>query len=81
MAEAWAGLPREVATPLAAQTVLQAPPRWCGRPGSIRELLKDQVTSPGGTTIAGLHALRNAGCCAWGLDRRRPGGDARAHLS
>jgi pyrroline-5-carboxylate reductase len=54
------GLPREVATALAAQTVLGT-----GRmvlemklhPG----LIKDMVASPGGTTIAGVHALERAG--------------------
>ena len=55
-----AGLPREEAMLLATQTVL----------GSARMLLetkehpgrlKDMVASPGGTTIAGLHALENGG--------------------
>lgn len=55
-----AGLPRDIATQLAAQTVF----------GSARMLLetrlhpgtlKDMVTSPGGTTIEGLHELEKAG--------------------
>lgn len=54
------GLPRDKAARYAAQTVL----------GSARlildsekhpEQLKDEVCSPGGTTIAGVHALENAG--------------------
>ena len=54
------GIPREVSTKLAAQTML----------GSARLLLetnehpgrlKDMVTSPGGTAIAGLHTLEAGG--------------------
>jgi pyrroline-5-carboxylate reductase len=50
------GLPREVATLLAAQTAYGAA-RMVLETDLHPALLKDQVTTPGGTTIAGIQAL------------------------
>jgi len=54
------GLPRDTALLLAAQTILGAATLFLetrDHPGR----LKDMVTSPGGTTIAGLHVLEQGG--------------------
>ena len=53
------GLPRDLSLRLAAQTVSGAA-EMVLRTGLHPAQLKDQVTSPGGTTIAGLEALEHA---------------------
>lgn len=54
------GLPREISSLLAAQTVLGAA-RMVLETEQHPARLKDQVASPGGTTIAGLHRLEQGG--------------------
>jgi pyrroline-5-carboxylate reductase len=61
------GLPREVATALAAQTVLGAA-KMVLETAEHTSALKDRVASPGGTTIAGLHALERGGLRAALMD-------------
>lgn len=61
------GLDREVATVLMTQTILGAA-RLLAESGDSPEALRHAVTSPGGTTAAGLHALESAGVRAAFLD-------------
>jgi pyrroline-5-carboxylate reductase len=61
------GLPRDISTALAAQTVLGAA-KMLLETGLHPGTLKDQVASPAGTTIAGLHALERGGLRAALMD-------------
>jgi pyrroline-5-carboxylate reductase len=61
------GLPRDVATALAAQTLLGSA-KMVLETGVHPGALKDMVASPGGTTIAGLHALERGGLRATLMD-------------
>ncbi|MFV0442759.1 MAG: pyrroline-5-carboxylate reductase [Planctomycetaceae bacterium] len=61
------GLPRAAATQLAAQTLYGAA-KMVLDTGEHPAALKDAVTSPGGTTIAGLHALEAGGLRAALMD-------------
>ena len=68
-----AGLTREIASQLAMQTVYGTA-KMLLETGLHPAMLKDMVASPGGTTIAGLHALERGGAalCSHGrgLGRR-----------
>jgi len=55
-----AGLPRDISQQLAAQTVLGSA-KMVLETGKHPGQLKDMVTSPAGTTIAGVHELEKAG--------------------
>ena len=62
-----AGLPRPVSSTLATQTVVGAA-RLLAESGDTAEVLRAAVTSPGGTTAAGLRELERAGVRAAFLD-------------
>jgi pyrroline-5-carboxylate reductase len=61
------GLPRDISTALAVQTVVGAA-RMVQETKQHPSVLKDAVASPGGTTIAGLHALEKGGLRAALID-------------
>ena len=73
-----AGLPRGLALELAAQ-VLVGTGRWVLENGSPA-LLKDQVTSPAGTTIAGLSALETGGMRAAAMGAVKAAAERSAEL-
>jgi pyrroline-5-carboxylate reductase len=54
------GLPRDIATKLAAQTLLGSA-KMVLETGQHPGVLKDAVTSPGGTTVEGLYELERGG--------------------
>ena len=61
------GLPRDIATTLAVQTTLGTA-QLISETGEHPARVKDMVTSPGGTTIAGIHAMERAGVRAAMID-------------
>lgn len=54
------GIPRELAVRLAAQTVLGAG-KMVIETGTHPGVLKDEVTTPAGSTASGLHSLEKNG--------------------
>ena len=74
------GLSREVALELAAQTLLGSA-HMLLETGEHPGALKDQVTSPGGTAIAGLHTLEAGGLRTTLIERQsKRRRDGRANL-
>lgn len=74
-----AGLPRDVATKLAAQTVMGSAKMVLEtklHPG----VLKDMVTSPGGTTIEGVHEMEKGGVRAALINAVRSASDKSRKL-
>lgn len=74
------GLPRDVATSLAAHTVLGSA-KMVLETGRHTGELKDQVTSPGGTTIAGIHAMERGGVRAALMDAVQAAAERSACLA
>jgi pyrroline-5-carboxylate reductase len=73
------GLPRDVATRLAAQTLLGAS-RMVLETGTHPAVLREQVTSPGGTTIDGLQELERGGVRAAMISAVRAAADKARRL-
>lgn len=74
-----AGLPRDIATKLAAQTLLGSA-KLLLETGHHPGALKDMVTSPGGTTIDGLHELEKGGLRAALINAVRAAADKSKKL-
>jgi len=74
-----AGLPRDVATRLAAQTVMGSA-RMVLETNLHPGALKDMVTSPGGTTIEGVHELEKGGLRAALINAVRAASDKSRKL-
>ena len=74
-----AGLPRDVAIKLAAQTMLGAA-KMVLETGKHPGELKDMVTSPGGTTIEAVHELEKAGVRAAFINAVRAAADKSKKL-
>ena len=74
-----AGLPRNIALDLAAQTVYGAA-KMVLDTGKHPGQLKDMVTSPAGTTIAGYHQLEKAGVRAAYMNAVKATADRAAEL-
>jgi pyrroline-5-carboxylate reductase len=75
-----AGLPRDLATKLAAQTLLGAA-KMVLETGMHPGALKDMVTSPGGTTIEGIHELEKGGARAAFMNAVRAATERSRQLS
>jgi pyrroline-5-carboxylate reductase len=74
-----AGLPREVATRLAVQTVLGSA-QMVLETGQHPSVLREMVTSPGGTTVEGLHELEKGGVRAALISAVRAASDKARRL-
>jgi pyrroline-5-carboxylate reductase len=74
-----AGLPREVATRLAAQTLLGSA-QMVLETGQHPAVLREMVTSPGGTTVEGLHELEKGGVRAALISAVRSASDKSRRL-
>jgi len=73
------GLPRDVAHLLAAQTMLGVG-KMLADTGMHPALLKEAVTSPGGTSIAGVHAMERGGIRALIMDAVQAATERSAEL-
>ncbi|HEX9774643.1 MAG TPA: pyrroline-5-carboxylate reductase [Actinomycetota bacterium] len=74
------GLPREVATELSVQTLLGAA-RMLSETGRHPVELREEVTSPGGTTVAAMRVLERAGVRSAFLDAVRAATDRSRELA